>query len=248
MAVLRLVEDRPPGTELRALVAEHLPDLDAPAMAFAVRNKLAMVQVPPGAVGAGRAGADDDGGGVAGPAVGGRARRRRRRAAVPGRLRPGGGGRRGHVVPAHRAARGGGPCAAPAPAVPGRAGPPAVRPARRPGPIRARRHRSGSCPSTTTSCSATTTAAGSSARAQGGRRRRLPPGPRARCSTTAPSGAWRLDGDKAGSTAALTVRPLGTLGERGRGGGDRRGCPPARVPGRQRRRAPYTGCALTPRR
>jgi hypothetical protein len=49
MAVLRpLVEDRPrTGTELRALVAEHLPDLDAPAMAFAVRNKLAMVQVPP---------------------------------------------------------------------------------------------------------------------------------------------------------------------------------------------------------
>jgi hypothetical protein len=49
MAVVRpLVEARPrTGTELRALVAEHFPDLDAPALAYAVRNKLAMVQVPP---------------------------------------------------------------------------------------------------------------------------------------------------------------------------------------------------------
>ena len=49
MAVMRpLVEERPrTGTELRGLVAEHFPDLDAPAMAYAVRNRLAMVQVPP---------------------------------------------------------------------------------------------------------------------------------------------------------------------------------------------------------
>jgi hypothetical protein len=49
MAVMRpLVEEKPrTGTELRALVAEHFPDLDAPALAYAVRNKLAMVQVPP---------------------------------------------------------------------------------------------------------------------------------------------------------------------------------------------------------
>jgi hypothetical protein len=49
MATLRpLVSDTPrSGTELRALIAATFPDLDARALAYACRNRLDMVQVPP---------------------------------------------------------------------------------------------------------------------------------------------------------------------------------------------------------
>ncbi len=43
-----LVDERPrTGGELRAAFAERFPDLHAPALAYACRNKLAFVQVPP---------------------------------------------------------------------------------------------------------------------------------------------------------------------------------------------------------
>ena len=49
MAVARPVLDERPftGPQLRAFMAERFPDHDAAALAFACRNRLAMVQVPP---------------------------------------------------------------------------------------------------------------------------------------------------------------------------------------------------------
>ena len=62
-----------------------------PPRAFACRNRLALVQVPPRGCGGGGQ-VDDHGRGVAGPAAGSRAVHRRRRPALPGRLRAGDGG------------------------------------------------------------------------------------------------------------------------------------------------------------
>jgi len=46
--VRSLVAERPrSGTELRAAIEERFPDEDAPALAYACRNLLNFVQVPP---------------------------------------------------------------------------------------------------------------------------------------------------------------------------------------------------------
>ena len=127
-----LPRSRGRGTELRAILAERFPELDAAALALRLPDAAGV------RAGAARAGsgdgahrAVDDGGVVARPAARADALDRVGRAALPRGVRPGVGRGRDDVVPADRHARGRRAAAAAARTVPRRARPRALRPSGR---------------------------------------------------------------------------------------------------------------------
>ena len=154
----RLLEEQPLALPaFRAALSERFPAHDATALAYACRNHLALVQVPPrGLLGRSHQVTVDDGGGLA------RASRRRLtvprrpRPPLPSRVRPGDGGRHRDVVPAHRDRSRPRSSGRARQAVEGPGRPHALGCRRRqPGRPGARPHRCGSSPSTTTCCSRT---------------------------------------------------------------------------------------------
>ena len=183
-----LAERARTGTELRDAFAARFPDLDAPALAYACRNRLAFVQVPPrGVWGRSAQVTSTTAEAWLGRPLDRRSLDRRRRAPLPRRVRSGDGRRRLVVVAADRDARGGRAAAAAAcgPSSTSGAASCSTCPTRLV-PIPTRRHRRGSSPSTTTCCCRTPTGPVSCART--GAASRGPPAPStAPCSTTAPS-------------------------------------------------------------
>ena len=186
------------GPQLRAALAERFPDLDAAALAYACRNHLALVQVPPAACGARSARSPTT---TAEAWLGRPLRPGTRRSTTwslryLARVRPRDGRRRRRVVAAHRAcARCSSGCARACATFRDERRPRAVRPARRrPAPTPTRRRRCASCPSTTTCCCPTPTARGSSHPATTGRSATSTAPSTARCCTTAWSPARGTSG------------------------------------------------------
>jgi DNA glycosylase AlkZ-like len=128
MAVAKpLLDERPrTGPELRALMAERIPEHDPAALAFACRNRLALVQVPPRGLW-GRGGQVTTT--TAEAWLGRPLETEPSIDAAVLRYLAGHGRGRGHLLPPHRVPRGAGAAAPPAADLPGRAGPRAFRPA-----------------------------------------------------------------------------------------------------------------------
>ena len=203
------------GPQLRAALAAQFPEANAAALAYACRNRLALVQVPPrGLWGRSAAVTTTTAEAWLGQPLEPRAVAGGRDRPLPRGLRPGERRRRHGVVPADRPARRRRGPAPTAPRLPRRARAGAVRPARtHRGPTPARRRRRASSRSTTTRCSRTPTAAASTSIARGSRpcagRCR---GPCSRTASCAASGTSSAQQD--GASVTLVVEHVVKLTKR----------------------------------